>query len=59
MAKWLSFTPGGKEAQAVILWFKQYAWVFLSVFRHDYRSGLVFVSPHPGHRVTLFDVGVQ
>lgn len=32
---------------------------FLSVFRHDYGSGLVFVSLYPGHRVTLFDVGVQ
>lgn len=32
---------------------------FLSVFTHDYRSGLVFVSLHPGHRVTLFDVGIQ
>lgn len=33
--------------------------VFLSVFRHDCGSGLVFVSLHPGHRVTLFHVGVQ
>lgn len=31
--------------------------VFLSVFNHDY--GVALFSLHPGHRVTLSDVGVQ
>ena len=31
--------------------------IFLSVFKHEY--GVALFSLHPGHRVTLFDVGVQ
>lgn len=55
----MAVMPGGKEGHAVTWWFKQYAYFFcfLSVFNHDY--GVALFSLHPGHRVTLFDVGVQ
>lgn len=47
--------PGGREEHAAgglnsVL-------IFLSVFKHEY--GVALFSLHPGHRVTLFDVGVQ
>lgn len=56
--KWLSCQVGRRDMRSLgdlntmlILLF------FLSVFNHDY--GVALFSPHPGHRVTLFDVGVQ
>lgn len=48
---------GGKDGHVLTWWFKQYAYFFLSVFNHDY--GVALFSLHPGHRVTLFDVGVH
>lgn len=53
----MAVMPGGKDGHALTWWFKQYAYFFLSVFNHDY--GVALFSLHPGHRVTLFDVGVH
>lgn len=55
--RWEGGTCGHFVIETVCLSFILF--YFLSVFTHDYGSGLVFVSLHPGHRVTLFDVGVQ